>query len=119
MPSHDPRRKILSHGNLWVLAIMYFFYNYNLNVYQDWYATYLRQSKGMTLAQMKIKGMDKPYFSKGERVACVRPTGWSCIADTDDLNRGRRKLTLRFELPRGSYATMLVKRITSLELPST
>ena len=68
---------------------------------------------------MKIKGMDKPYFSKGERVACVRPTGWSCTGDADDLNRGRRKLTLRFELPRGSYATMLVKRITSLELPST
>ena len=71
----------------------------------------------LTLAQMKIKGMDRPYFSKGERVACVRPTGWSCNGDPDDLNRGRRKLTLRFELPRGSYATMLVKRITSLELP--
>ena len=49
-----PWRKILAHGNLWVLAIMYFFYNYNLNVYQDWFATYLRQSKGMTLAQMGI-----------------------------------------------------------------
>jgi sugar phosphate permease len=49
-----PWRKILAHGNLWVLAVMYFFYNYNLNVYQDWFATYLRQSKGMTLAQMGI-----------------------------------------------------------------
>ena len=49
-----PWRQILSHGNLWVLAIMYFFYNYNLNVYQDWFPTYLRQSKGMTLAQMGI-----------------------------------------------------------------
>jgi len=72
--------------------------------------------EGMTLSQMKIKGMDKPYFSKGERVACVRSTGWSCMGDSDELNRGRRKLTLRFELPRGSYATMLVKRITTLEL---
>jgi sugar phosphate permease len=49
-----PWRQILSHGNLWVLAVMYFFYNYNLNVYQDWFPTYLRQSKGMTLAQMGI-----------------------------------------------------------------
>ncbi len=73
--------------------------------------------EGMTLAQMKIKGMDRPYFSKGERVACVRADGWTCSADVDELNRGKRKLTLRFELPRGSYATMLVKRITSLELP--
>src|SRR5512141_144731 len=30
-----PWRLILSHGNLWVLAVMYFFYNYNLNVYND------------------------------------------------------------------------------------
>jgi sugar phosphate permease len=35
-----------------VLAVMYFFYNYNLNVYNDWFPTYLQQSKGMTLAQM-------------------------------------------------------------------
>ena len=49
-----PWRQIFSHGNLWVLSVMYFFYNYNLNVYQDWFPTYLRQSKGMTLAQMGI-----------------------------------------------------------------
>ena len=49
-----PWRQILSHGNLWVLAVMYFFYNYNLNVYQDWFPTYLSQAKGMTLAQMGI-----------------------------------------------------------------
>ena len=49
-----PWRQILRHGNLWVLAVMYFFYNYNLNVYQDWFPTYLRQAKGMTLAQMGI-----------------------------------------------------------------
>ncbi len=49
-----PWGQILSHGNLWVLSVMYFFYNYNLNVYQDWFPTYLRQAKGMTLAQMGI-----------------------------------------------------------------
>ncbi|HEY1241623.1 MAG TPA: MFS transporter [Bryobacteraceae bacterium] len=47
-----PWRQILSHGNLWVLAVMYFFYNYNLNVYQDWFPTYLQQSRHMTLKQM-------------------------------------------------------------------
>ena len=49
-----PWRQILSHGNLWVLAVMYFFYNYNLNVYQDWFPTYLQQSRHMTLAQMGV-----------------------------------------------------------------
>ena len=49
-----PWSQILSHGNLWVLSVMYFFYNYNLNVYQDWFPTYLKQSRGMTLTQMGI-----------------------------------------------------------------
>jgi sugar phosphate permease len=49
-----PWGQILSHGNLWILAVMYFFYNYNLNVYQDWFPTYLQQSRHMTLKQMGI-----------------------------------------------------------------
>jgi tRNA pseudouridine13 synthase len=69
---------------------------------------------GLTLAAMKIPGLDRPYFSKGERAGCVRPAGLTSDPADDELNRGRRKLTLRFELPRGSYATMLVKRLTAL-----
>jgi sugar phosphate permease len=49
---HVPWRMILSHGNLWILAVMYFCYNFNLNVYQDWFPTYLHDSRGMTLAKM-------------------------------------------------------------------
>ena len=45
---------------------------------------------------------------------CVRPAGLEHTAAADDLNRGRQKLTLRFDLPRGSYATMLVKRVTAV-----
>lgn len=52
--THVPWRKILSHGNLWVLSVMYFCYNFNLNVYQDWFPTYLHDSRGMTLAKMGI-----------------------------------------------------------------
>jgi len=47
-----PWRQILSHGNLWILALMYFCYNYNLNVYNDWFPSYLRESRGLSLAQM-------------------------------------------------------------------
>src|ERR1700693_4942844 len=47
-----PLRQILSHGNLWILALMYFCYNFNLNVYNDWFPTYLHDSRGMTLAKM-------------------------------------------------------------------
>jgi MFS family permease len=49
---HVPWRKILAHGNLWILAVMYFCYNFNLNVYQDWFPTYLHDSRGLTLAKM-------------------------------------------------------------------
>jgi len=68
---------------------------------------------GLTLAELKIKGMQKPFFSKGDRAACMRPANLAHESGPDELNRAKRKLTLKFDLPRGSYATMLVKRITS------
>jgi len=49
-----PWREILAHGNLWILAVMYFCYNFNLNVYNDWFPTYLHDARGMTLAKMGI-----------------------------------------------------------------
>ncbi len=52
--SEIPWRRILSHGNLWILAVMYFCYNFNLNVYNDWFPTYLHDSRGMTLAKMGL-----------------------------------------------------------------
>ena len=71
------------------------------------------KGEGLTLAELKVKGMQKPFFSKGDRPASVRPEHLTHVAEMDELNKGRRKLTLRFDLPRGSYATMLVKRVTS------
>ena len=70
------------------------------------------RDEGLALAELKIKGMQKPFFSKGDRPACVRPAALSHESGTDELNAGRTKLALRFELPKGSYATMLVKRVT-------
>jgi tRNA pseudouridine13 synthase len=70
------------------------------------------KDEGLTLAELKVKGMQKPFFSKGDRAACVRPENLSSSAEPDDVNKGRAKLTLTFDLPRGSYATMLVKRVS-------
>jgi tRNA pseudouridine13 synthase len=69
---------------------------------------------GLSLATMKIPGMDRPFFSKGERAGRVLPERLEWSAGADDQNRGRKRLNLSFELPRGSYATMLVKRITAI-----
>ncbi|MBA4063507.1 MAG: tRNA pseudouridine(13) synthase TruD [Isosphaera sp.] len=71
------------------------------------------RAEGLTLAELKVKGMQKPFFGKGDRAGCVRPANLAHAADADDLNAGRRNLTLAFDLPRGSYATMLVKRVTA------
>jgi len=72
------------------------------------------RDEGLTLGELRVKGLQKPFFSKGDRAGCVRPGGLTHAAEPDDLNAGRRKLTLRFDLPRGSYATMLVKRVTGV-----
>jgi tRNA pseudouridine13 synthase len=72
------------------------------------------KEEGLTHGELRIKGMQKPFFSKGDRAGCVRPGGPGHAAEPDDLNPGRRKLTLSFDLPRGSYATMLVKRVTAV-----
>ena len=77
------------------------------------FAEEVLKAEGLTLAELKVKGLQKPFFSKGDRPASMRADNLSHTADADELNKGRKKLVLRFELPKGSYATMLVKRITA------
>ena len=72
------------------------------------------KDEGLALPELKVKGLQKPFFSKGDRPGCVRPAGLAHAAAADELHAGRLKLELRFELPRGSYATMLVKRVTDV-----
>jgi tRNA pseudouridine13 synthase len=69
--------------------------------------------EGMTLPQMQIKGVRELFFSKGERAALCRPANLEAQDADDELNGGRRKLRLAFDLPRGSYATLIIKRITT------
>jgi len=42
----------------------------------------------------------------------VRPGGIGGTFAADERHPGRLKLTLGFDLPRGAYATLIVKRIT-------
>ena len=69
------------------------------------------REEGIPLEQMRVRGLRKPFFSKGERAAKIAVSNLTYTAGDDELNRGRQKLELRFELPRGSYATMLVKQL--------
>jgi len=65
----------------------------------------------MSLQGMKIRGLREVFFSKGERAALVMPIDLKYEAGADELHPQQHKLTMAFELPRGSYATLIVKRI--------
>ncbi len=66
----------------------------------------------LPLSHMKLKGIHKPFFSKGDRTAAIFPERLQFDSEADDLHPGKEKLVLRFDLPRGCYATMVVKRLT-------
>jgi tRNA pseudouridine13 synthase len=71
------------------------------------------RDEGLELRQMRVKYPRDSFFSKGWRKAAVFPEHCQRVADDDEIYVGRRKMTLRFQLPRGSYATVLVKCVTA------
>jgi tRNA pseudouridine13 synthase len=68
--------------------------------------------EGLQREQLKLKGFREMFFSRGDRAALCLPAHLQDEAGPDELHAGRHKLILSFELPRGCYATLLVKRIT-------
>lgn len=69
--------------------------------------------QGISLRELRVKYPRDSFFSKGDRLAVVKPMELRLENPEDDeLNAGRQRLTMRFVLPRGSYATILVKRLT-------
>jgi tRNA pseudouridine13 synthase len=67
---------------------------------------------GIELRQLRVKYPRDSFFSKGERRAIVVPDGLTSESMSDELYPAVQKLTLAFELARGAYATILVKRVT-------
>jgi tRNA(Glu) U13 pseudouridine synthase TruD len=60
---------------------------------------------------LKLKGLRKPFFSRGERAVLCLPDKLNYRLEADERHPGRKKLILSFELGRGSYATLIVKRV--------
>ena len=69
---------------------------------------------GTELREIRVKTPRDSFFSKGERAAIVHPTALAQKTLDDDMYDGKKKLMLRFEMPRGSYATMLIKRLQAM-----
>jgi tRNA pseudouridine13 synthase len=69
--------------------------------------------EGLEPGQLRVKGIRELFFSKGERAAVCTPADLRGEAGPDELHPGRRRLVLEFDLPRGCYATLIVKRLTT------
>jgi tRNA pseudouridine13 synthase len=69
--------------------------------------------RGLAWEDLRVKHLKDVFFSKGTRPALFFPAHLSHTESADELYEGRRKLALTFELPRGAYATLVVKRVTS------
>ena len=84
---------------------------YNLEI-KNIYAQILQEHE-LKLPMFNITKIRQAYFKTTERNAVVIPKNTRVQTSDDDIYTGRQKLTLNFTLPRGSYATMLIKRIFS------
>lgn len=69
-------------------------------------------AEGLTWETLRVKHLKDVFFSKGVRPALFFPENLDYSLETDDLAPLRNKLRLTFELPKGAYATLVVKRIT-------
>ncbi len=67
---------------------------------------------GLKWEEIRVKHLKDVFFSKGERPGLFFPSDPSHVLANDDLYPGRKKVTLNFDLPKGAYATLVVKRVT-------
>jgi tRNA pseudouridine13 synthase len=68
--------------------------------------------EGISLEDLRVRQMQKLSAHGVERRALVVPEDLADpVVSADDMYPGRRKMALSFFLPRGSYATLVIKRL--------
>lgn len=72
----------------------------------------------LSLSEMKLAFPRDKWFSRAERAAFIAAEGLTMAEQEDELHPGKRAVTLKFQLGRGAYATMLVKSLTGGDLKS-
>ena len=68
--------------------------------------------RGVRLSKFRLPEISQAYFASFDRPAIVLPDDLSWKEEPDKLFQGQFMLTLEFFLPRGSFATMLIKSIS-------
>jgi len=71
------------------------------------------KEKNLTLGSFRTKALRKVYFRSFQRKALIIPEDLQTLGvGNDEIHPGKKKWTISFVLPRGSYGTMLIKRLT-------
>ena len=71
--------------------------------------------EGLEKRQLRVKYPRDSFFSKSCRKTIIAIPELDFESDDDELYPKRQKVKLAFDLPRGSYATILVKRLTTFD----
>jgi tRNA pseudouridine13 synthase len=79
------------------------------------YVQAVLEEEQLELRDLQVRGIREMFFSRGERAALCLPADLTGQDEPDELHPGRRKLLLSFDLPRGCYATLIVKRLLARE----
>jgi tRNA pseudouridine13 synthase len=82
---------------------------------QALYETLLKEREIRT-AQFNVRKIRQAFFKSIDRSAVVFPQALSVVQVNDESYQNKKKLRFCFTLPRGSYATMLLKRVFSENL---
>jgi tRNA pseudouridine13 synthase len=69
------------------------------------------RDEGLTLRDLQVRGVRELFFSRGDRAAWCRPANLAHTWENDEMNKGKHRLTLMFDLSRGSYATIVIKAV--------
>lgn len=72
------------------------------------------EEEELALNDLKARILKRAYLNKGKRALFLVPQDTSAaLPEPDDLFPGRHKMTVAFALPRGSYATLVLKALTA------
>ena len=77
------------------------------------------EENSLTRPMFNITKIRQAYFKSIQRSIIAFPRELIFEFNDDEMHAGQKKLELKFVLPRGSYATMLIKRIFSTPGSST
>jgi tRNA pseudouridine13 synthase len=87
----------------------------NSDLLDPWKETYERvlASESVTVADLRVKGLKRPFFGEAQRKLFVEVMNWSLTKpEADELSKGGlRKRTASFDLPRGAYATVVLRAL--------